>query len=490
VTLFRQHIKNIAALIGQSTIQRLLGIFSTILLARLLGLFSFGAYSAIINTANSAYGMVRLGIDASIHVHTAESNQREDAYQDKGNMLGVGLLLLLISGLLGMAACLLLSDWLAKSVYGQTQLSHWMIFAAGLVLVQCVTQFLFATLAGMHEFKSYSWAMVLSAIFSFFATSVGAYIFGINGALSGMFLTQIFSVFLLVRLVRNSLHANKIILRLGSFKKWAYRLLSLGFPFYVAGLISVPITLYLQGMLSRQSGLEALGELRVIISILSLISFIPTAASSAMISLLTRSSTNDYFSFIQQALLHIKYIWLFAVFSGLGVFMILPFTVNLIFGETYMGVVTPASYAILTTIITCIIGFANNILFARRRVKLILAHTVFQMVAFVVVASTLIPKIGLIGYCAAELCGSFIAILFILFKTISWKKRHSVDIPWLLPVILLSIIDGLVLLILSYVHAEEYRILCGVLLITFSIFIVYHFVLTKQDRDLLINFFH
>lgn len=461
--------------------QRLLGMLTTVVLARVLSVAGFGAYSVIINTASSAYGMVRLGVDASIHVHTAESDQGENSRQDKGDMLGAGLLLLAGSGVLGAAACLLLSDWLANTVYGQPELTRWMAFAAGLVLLQCVSQFCYATLVGLHQFVTYSWVMVLSAVLSTLAVSIGAYSLGISGALAGMLGVQAVTVFLLARSARGALHANVILLRLGAVKQWVYRHLRFGFPFYAAGLLSVPVALYLQGMLSRHAGLEALGELRVITAILAMISFIPTAASSAMVSLLTRSSTSDYSSFIKQSLLHIKYIWLFAVFSGLGVFLVLPLIVKLLFGEAYMGAVAPASYAILTTIIACVLGFAGNIIFARRRVGLILAQTSFQVTVFAGVASILIPKMGLSGYFAAELSGYVAAILFIYFAAVSWNKRHGVSIPWLFPGVLLSIIDGIGLLLLSLPAMEEYREMGMVLLIAITALATGRYLLTKDE---------
>lgn len=477
----RQYVRNIAALIGQSTVQRLLGMLTTVVLARVLGVAGFGAYSVVINTASSAYGMVRLGVDASIHVHTAEADQGENSRQDKGDMLGAGLLLLTGSGVLGAAACLLLSDWLAKSVYGQPELSHWIAFAAGLVLLQCVSQFCYATLVGLHQFVTYSWVMFLSAVISTLAVSICAYFLGISGALAGMLVAQAVTVFLLARSARGALHTNEIILRLCAVKQWVYRHLRLGFPFYAAGLLSVPVALYLQGILSRHAGLEALGELRVITAILSLISFIPTAASSAMVSLLTRSSTSDYSSFIQQALLHIKYIWLFAVFSGLGVFLVLPLIIKLLFGEAYMGAVAPASYAILTTIIACVLGFSGNIIFARRRVGLILAQTACQVTVFAGVASILIPTMGLSGYFAAEFSGYLAAILFIYFTVVSWKKRHGVSIPWLVPGGLLSVIDGIGLLLLSFPAMEEYRMMGAVLLFAITVLAIGQFILTIEE---------
>lgn len=461
--------------------QRLFGMVTTVLLARVLGVANFGVYSAITNTASSAYGMVRLGVDASIHVHTAEADQGEDSRQNKGDMLGAGLLLLVVSGVLGAAACVLLSDWLATTVYGQPELARWMVFAAGLVLLQCLSQFCFTALAGLHQFVVYSRVMVVSAVLTTLAVSVGAYSHGISGALAGMLGVQGVTVFLLARSARGALHADGIILRYGAVKQWGPRHLRLGFPFYAAGLLAVPAGLYLQGMLSRYAGLEALGELRAITAMLALISFIPTAASAAMVSLLTRSSTSDYASFIQQSLIHIKYIWIFAALSGLGVYLILPMTINLLFGETYMGAVAPASFAILSTIIACVLGFSSNIIFSRKRVGLILVQTICQVAVFAGSALILIPKMGLGGYFLAEFNGYIAAILCAYSMMVTWKKRHNVSIFWLVPVVLLSIIDGIGLLLLSLPFIEKFRELGTVLLGVITVLVIGRYILSTEE---------
>ena len=481
----RQYVRNMAALVGQTTAERLLGMLSTVVVARLLGVTAFGAYSVVVNMASSAYGMVRLGVDGSIHVHTAEADQDEISYQDKGNMLGAGLLLLLGAGMVGTTAILLLGHWFATTVYGQPELARWMIFAAGLVMLRCVSQFCYATLAGMHQFVAYSRLRVLSAVFALLCVSVGAYSFGIRGALAGMLGAQAVFVFMLARSTRGALYANRVLLRLGAVKQWVHRHLRLGFPFYAAGLISVPVALFLQGILSRHVGLKALGELRAITAVLALISFIPTAVSAAMVSLLTRSSTSNYLSFIQQSLLHIKYIWLLAVFSGLAVFIVLPMIVKLLFGEAYAGAVAPASYAILSTIIACVLGFVNNIIFSRRRTGLILVMTLCQFTVFASLAWILIPLMGLSGYFASEFVGYVAAFFFIYAKAVSWKRRHGIIVPWLVPGMLLSIVDGMGILLLSLPIMEKCRVTGVVMLIVATSLIIYRFVLDCQDRNLL-----
>ena len=138
------------------------------MLARVLGSANFGIYSIVVNTANSAYGLVRLGVDAAIHVHTAEHHSDAETRNAKGQMLGAGLILLSGAGIIGAMICLMFAQWIATEIYGQPELVQWIRLAAILVFFQCLSQFCYASLAGLHRFNEYAKVMILSAFLNIF----------------------------------------------------------------------------------------------------------------------------------------------------------------------------------------------------------------------------------------------------------------------------------------------------------------------------------
>src|SRR5438552_290504 len=98
MSLLARYVQGAGALTAQAVIQRLLGMITSIVLARSLGAGGFGTYSAVINTASSAYGLVSFGVDAAVHVFTADRPDQQAASTGKAEILGAGLLLLSIAG--------------------------------------------------------------------------------------------------------------------------------------------------------------------------------------------------------------------------------------------------------------------------------------------------------------------------------------------------------------------------------------------------------
>lgn len=454
---------------------------TTVVLARALEPAGFGTYSAVANTASSAYGVVRLGVDGSIHVHAAELHAGSDSQRVMSMMLSAGLSLLLLAGGVGAISCFLLADWVAITVYGQLELGRWLKVAGFLVVMQCIAQFCFVTLAGLHRFGIYARIMMASATLTMLIVGTAAYCWGLLGALVSLLIAQALTTFGFIIVTRRVLAVENIPLQLGAIGHWVITHLRVGFPFYVSGLLSIPAIYFVQGMLSRYAGLDVLGYLRVLSTLLVFISFVPSSAAAAMVSLLTRSSSVDYGSFIAQSLINLKYVWLFAIFSGLAVFTLLPWLVDLLFGESYQSVVIPSSLAILSAITNCLLGVVGNILFARRRVWTILQQTVFQVSVFVGTAVLLIPSYGLGGYLAAELLGGLAGLLFLWIASTRWRAQYMVSPTWLSAAVLLSLTTAAILLTLSYSSVADHRV-PGMIIVCVVAGVVSYFLILERDE--------
>ena len=120
--------------------------------------------------------MVRFGVDAALHVKMAEKEGKTKNY-----LITAGLLLLAFAGVLGGIAVFVLSDWLADRVFGLLELSSWLRIAAILVLAQCLFQFSYAILVGLHQYSRYATVMVSSAILNVLTLGLGVYVFGLAG---------------------------------------------------------------------------------------------------------------------------------------------------------------------------------------------------------------------------------------------------------------------------------------------------------------------
>lgn len=428
---FSQYTKNVGVLVGQSFVQRILGMVTTMVLARALGAASFGTYSIVANTASSAYGFVRLGVDAAIHVHTAEGHADDDARRRAGEMLAAGFLLLLLAGVVGGLGCLVLADWLAENIYGKQELAVWIRVAGIAVFLQCVSQFCYAAMVGLHRFATYARIMVASAVLNAVAITVGALLAGLNGAVAAMIGTQALTVAWLARSLKTELHIESLQLTLRNFSSRASQLLKFGVPFYAAGLIAIPVIYYLQGLVVRHAGLEALGYLRVILALSAIVSFVPTSASAAMVSMLTRTRTENKSALADMVVRNVKMVLVFALLMAAVVTIVLPWLMPVLFGQQYIAATGAAGLALLTAVLTAVTGVIGNALFSAKRVDLVFLTTLVQMSVFSIAGILLVPDYGLIGYLSAELLGYLVLLAAVWLRSFHWLRVNSVQLAWL-----------------------------------------------------------
>lgn len=470
------------AMVGQATIQRILGMLTTIVLVRVLGSAGFGIYSIVVNTASSAYGLVRLGIDAAIHVHAAEHHSGTEAKTAKEQMLGAGLILLTAAGTAGAAICLLFAQWIAEVIYGRAELAQWVRLAAVLVFIQCASQFVYTLLVGLHRFGGYAKVMVLSAAASAVVLSASSALWGLRGAVGGLILVQAVTLWMLWGQARTAITAERISIRFGRFATSAAPLLKNGFPFYASGLASVPSTYYVQGLVAQNFGLEAIGGLRVIVSLTTLVSFIPTAIAAVFVSQLTRSSTVDYTDFVRTSLLNIKYLWTFLLLAGAGLLTLLPPLLTLLFGEAYRELTAPASLAILAVILSSLLGYVGSLAFSRKRVGFIFWYTTIQVAGFLLVSSTLVPEYGLPAYFLAEFVGFGCALCYVWIATATWRRRHVVSPSWVPKLLTLSGGYGLMFLLGSLLGSDAIRSGIGLVCMVAVASVAYWTIFDASER--------
>ena len=441
-----RYARNLGAMVGQAAVQRIMGMLTTMVLARVLGVTRFGTYSVVASTASSAYGVIRLGLDAAIHVHTAEQSNDADAKANGtlGQMLGAGLLLLIVAATVGLGGCLVFANTIAETVYGDRALAPWIRLAGLSVLLQCVSQFCYATLAGLQRFTAYSKVMAVTALLQAVSITLGGLLGGLRGAVAASLCLQAVTVTLMARLVRDELHTETVRLAFDDAASWAAKLLTFGLPFHLAGLVSVPVTYYLQGALAKHAGLDALGYLRVVLSVTTIVSFVPASAATAMISMLTNVRMTRGGAFAADTMRSLKIVSLFSLLVAIIVNLALPWLMPGLFGQAYGQVTTAASIALVSSVLAATAGVIGNALFSARRLDLVFLSTVLQMLTFLLFGSLLIATHGLIGYLLADLFG-YVALLIVTYGcSLRWLRQNVVATRWL-PRILVPL-----LLLLTY----------------------------------------
>lgn len=432
MSILSKYLWGAGTLTAQAVVQRLLGGLTSIILARGLGATSLGTYSAVISTASSAYGMVRLGVDAAIHVYTARRRQDAEASKLTGELLGAGLCLLAIAGFIAAIMTAVSAEWLAVAVFGQASLVGPLKFAGILTALQCASQFSYVTLAGFQAFATYAKLMVLNAILILTLSGSGMLLYGVYGALGGYGIAQFILAVSLGHAATRAMREQRVRISYSRFARAIASLLRLGLPFYASGIIAVPVTFFLQGLLSRSAGLDALGQLRVIAAITAIIAFIPTSVAAATTSTLSRargepgtpaSKVFDY------AFLHLKAVLYLTTIMAITLAMLTPLIIETLFGSEYAVASRPGTMALFSTALLSTSTAAWSLFFAMERSRAIFWQSFFQSLVLALLGLLLIPAMGVLGYIGAELTAHLVGLVFILTIALrlsgcEWRRSH------------------------------------------------------------------
>lgn len=427
----RRYVEGASALAGQALITRLIGMVTNVVLARGLGAAELGTYSAVMNTGSSAYGLVRFGTDAGVHVLTAETQSPTNRFS-RSDILAAGFLLLSVSGCIGAVACYAMASFLAEKVYGSASLSPWLTAASAIVVAQCIGQFFYAALAGLHKFGRYAVASVAGAAIGLILLLAGIWIGQLKGAvaaaISAQWLTTLglAAAFLWRRSPRSPAQRSGF----PHLTQACAEILRLGFPFYLAGLLSLPVYYVAQGALAQSAGLEAVGYLRIIVAVTSIITFVPASVAAATVSTLTSvrtDSASGHEQFGYLALLNLRVVWVFSLTAALFTYSLMPAIIYVLFGDAYRSAVAPARVAVLTAALTTIVNAASHGYFAARRVDRIFWQVALQTVVFLVFAATLIPTQGVMGYVSADLAAYAAICLVVVVISIQLCKAAGLS---------------------------------------------------------------
>jgi len=402
---------------------------TNIILSRGLGAAKFGAYNAVISTAQSGFGMLRMGVDAGLHIHMAEVDGVAETGR-KDAILGAALVLLGVAGVLGAVAVFGTARQIATAFYHNPALAPWLRVAAILLFLQCLYQFAWAALAGLHEFGRFAGVTVALAVVNLPALAIAVKFGGVGAALAVTAVVNAVILIGLLLVLRAALRRNALALRFKRIRWAAGKLLAIGFPFFVAGLVSIPVLYFIQARLVQAVGLESLGYLRIVGTFTTLILFIPSSTAAATVSTLAevRSDPNRLLAeFASLAVLNIKLLWFVALFAAIWAFELIPYLVPALFGKEYQPAIVLARISIFGSVFMAVSGAASNSFFAARRVSLVFIQNVSFSLVFAVGSLLTIPHFGIIGYSLSEFTGYAVVALPTIIGTALWAQRSGVS---------------------------------------------------------------
>jgi O-antigen/teichoic acid export membrane protein len=155
-----------------------------LLVANLVGRTIFGEFAMIMSTVLTVSGLMQLALGYTATRYVSE--YRAASPERAGRVLGLCWGLSLVTGLVGSAALLACSPWLAGTVLSAPQLSGALALAAGIVLFAVMMGFQMGALAGLEAYRALAAGGIAGSAARIVAAAVGTWLWGLPGALAGL----------------------------------------------------------------------------------------------------------------------------------------------------------------------------------------------------------------------------------------------------------------------------------------------------------------
>ncbi len=230
-------------------------LLSNFFVARFLGADGFGQLVFVQNTINSSASIAGLGMSSTTTMHVSEYRQSP---KDLSAVVSLSLLVASIGGMLISGVLVLFPEFISSKFLSGSESEA--VFYSGLCVIFAVLVTMFAAiLAGLEEFKSNAYVIVLANIINVILVIWASIVYGVRGSVYALVLGNLISfiVYICVTI---------IILREKSFKFdfsdaicKIVLLRDYALPAFLSGSVTVVATWYVQALYIKEGGYIAFG---------------------------------------------------------------------------------------------------------------------------------------------------------------------------------------------------------------------------------------
>ncbi|HSA32428.1 MAG TPA: oligosaccharide flippase family protein [bacterium] len=173
---------------------RLLTLAASFFLARILGQVGFGEYGMVNSTAGMISSLAGMGIGLTVTKHVAEFKNKDP---DKvGRILALSSMVTMFSAFIYGVAFVVLAPWLATATIAAPHLAPMLQISAITVALGVINGVQTSSLDGCEAFRAKSYISVGTGIVQTVLVVIGAWLWGLKGAIAAMALGMVLTVIL------------------------------------------------------------------------------------------------------------------------------------------------------------------------------------------------------------------------------------------------------------------------------------------------------
>jgi O-antigen/teichoic acid export membrane protein len=260
---------------------RALTFFASVVVARVLGLSEFGQFALVQSTLMTFMTFAAFGMGQTSSRYIAASRNANPRRISQLSSLTLGLSI--ITGLAAAVFLLLMAPTLSKNYLAMPTLAGPLRIAAPALLCYAVTGAVTGIITGFEGFRRLAMVTWVGSFANFAAIVVGAFFFGLTGAVAGLLASELIRGVLITRLAHIIMRENGLSLIESSGFSEIGLLWRFSLPSLLSGMLHVPVFWLCQLLVAGEpNGMEQLGLYDAAQKCMTLVTFVPGAASGAV----------------------------------------------------------------------------------------------------------------------------------------------------------------------------------------------------------------
>jgi O-antigen/teichoic acid export membrane protein len=268
---------------------RLLGLATSIIIARMLGSHRFGEYAIVQGTVGACSVFAGFGLGVTATKHVAEFRRSDPARA--GAVIALSRAVALFCGLSMAAALYFFAPWLAANTLAAPHLSGALRVGAALLLLGSVNGAQTGALVGFEAFGSVAVLTAISSVLNLVCVYSGGRIYGLSGAVWGLVIAMLLTCVAFEACIRRIARQNAVSIALNRKRAGLNILWSSSVPSTIGGLFIGPLGWAASAILVNQPhGYNQLALYNVANQWRMAILFLPAALGAAAMPVLASLS--------------------------------------------------------------------------------------------------------------------------------------------------------------------------------------------------------
>lgn len=414
--------------VGGAVVSKVLLTIFNILLARILTVEAYGAYSLINNTVQTFTVFAGAGIGVTLTRYIAL--YREKDIKQTGILLGTLMVINIIISLIISIFVFIFADKIAVLLKSEIEINNLLRITAGTIFFTAVVAILQGALQGFESYKNIATIQVIANFLNILLGVILARYFGIVGAIYSLLILQVFMFIMMVNNLAKNIKKNDIKLNIIFNKEVKQAILQVTIPSFLATVFVLPIMWITNFYFSSNIGLEEFAAFSVCLQWFNIVNYIPQQLGQLKPIYTQLYDEKKYSELKKYNNKIISITIIFSICCSLFLFIIRNFILKS-YGDYYTSCNETFIIMLITTVIFAIQSQYGSVFQAIGKSWLCFTLNVIWALSYLI-SFFVLYKIGIVGYAYTYLISysiyaitSTIAFYIIMKKGICYDKENN-----------------------------------------------------------------